>query len=83
MSQGIKTIKLEMASSVEAIPVDSDAIFNDLEKDREEDLLAKKVTSARIFYEASVENPGYLDRVDSITNKRETGALEHGEFKAL
>jgi len=83
VSQGIKTIKLEMASSVEAIPVDSDAIFNDLEKDREEDLLAKKVTSARIFYEASVEHPGYLDRVDSITNKRETGALEHGEFKAL
>jgi len=83
VSQGIKTIKLELASSVQGIQVDSDVIFNDLEKDREEALLAKKVTSSRIFYEASLEHPGYLDRVDSITNKRQTGMFEHGEFKTL
>jgi len=83
VSQGIKTIKLEVTPSVQSIPVNSDDIFNDLENDRAEGLLAKNVTSARIYYEASVEHPGYLDRVNSVTKKRQTGTFENGEFKAL
>ena len=83
VSQGIKTIKLEVTPPVQSIPIDSDAIFNDLENDRAKGLLAKNVTSAKIYYEASVEHPGYLDRVNSITNKRQTGSFEQGEFKAL
>ena len=83
VSQGIKTIKLEVTPPVQSIPIDSDAIFNDLETDRVKGLLAKNVTSAKIYYEASVEHPGYLDRVNSITNKRQTGSFEQGEFKAL
>jgi hypothetical protein len=83
VSQGIKTIKLEVTPSVQSIPVNSDDIFNDLENDRAEGLLAKNVTSAKIYYEASVEHPGYLDRVNSVTKKRQTGTFENGEFKAL
>ena len=83
VSQGIKTIKLEVTPSVQSIPVNSDDIFNDLENDRAKGLLAKNVTSARIYYEASVEHPGYLDRVNSVTKKRQTGTFENGEFKAL
>ncbi len=83
VSQGIKTIKLEVTPSVQSIPIDSDAIFNDLENDRVKGLLAKDVTSAKIYYEASVEHPGYLDRVNFITGKRQTGSFENGEFKAL
>ena len=83
VSQGIKTIKLEITPSVQSIPVNSDDIFNDLENDRAKGLLAKNVTSARIYYEASVEHPGYLDRVNSVTKKRQTGTFENGEFKAL
>jgi hypothetical protein len=83
VSQGIKTIKLEVTSSVQSIPVNSDDIFNDLEKDRAEGLLAKNVTSAGIYYEASAEHPGYLDRVNSFTKKRQTGTFENGEFKAF
>jgi len=83
VSQGIKTIKLELTPSVQSIPVNSDDIFNGLENDRAEGLLAKNVTSARIYYEASVEHPGYLDRVNSVTKKRQTGTFENGEFKAL
>ena len=83
VSQGIKTIKLEVTPPVQSIPIDSDAIFNDLENDRAKGLLAKNVTSAKIYYEASVEHPGYLDRVNSITKKRQTGSFEQGEFKAL
>ena len=83
VSQGIKTIKLEVAPPVQSIPIDSDAIFSDLENERTKGLLTKKVTSAKIYYEASVEHPGYIDRVNSITEKRQAGLFEHGEFKAL
>ena len=83
VSQGIKTIKLEVTPSVQSIPVNSDDIFNDLENNRAKGLLAKNVTSARIYYEASVEHLGYLDRVNSATKKRQAGTFENGEFKAL
>ena len=83
VSQGIKTIKLEVTPPVQSIPIDSDAMFNDLENDRRNGFLAKNVTSAKIYYEASVEHPGYLDRVNSITRERKTGSFENGEFKAL
>lgn len=83
VSQGIKTIKLEVSPSVQSIRVNSDAIFSELENDRDRGLLAKKVTSARVYYEASVERPGYLDRVNSVTKKRQTGSFINGEFKAL
>ncbi len=83
VSQGIKTIKLEVSPSVQSILVNSDAVFNDLENDRDRGLLTKKVTSANVYYEASVEHPGYLDRVNSVTQKRQTGSFENGEFKAL
>ena len=83
VSQGIKTIKLEVTPSVQSIPIDSDVIFNDLENDRTKGLLSKNVTSAKIYYEASVEHPGYLDQVNSITGERQTGSFKNGEFKAL
>jgi hypothetical protein len=83
VSQGIKTINLEVTPSIHSIPADPDVIFDDLEKDRTKGLLAKKVTSAKIYYEASVEHPGYLDRVNAITRKRKTGSFVNGEFKEL
>ncbi len=83
VSQGIKTIKLEITHSAQSIPIDPDAIFNDLENDRAKGLLAKDVTSAKIYYEASIEHPGYLDRVNSVTGKKQTGSFEDGEFKTL
>ena len=83
VSQGIKTIKLEVTPSVQSIPVKSDVIFNDLENDRAKGLLAKNVTSAKIYYEASAEHTGYLDRVNSATKKRQAGSFQNGEFKAL
>jgi len=83
VSQGIKTIKLEVSPSVQSIHVNSDTVFNDLENDRDRGLLTKNVTSANVYYEASVEHPGYLDRVNSVTQKRQTGSFENGEFKAL
>ena len=83
VSQGIKMIKLEVTPSVQSIPIDPDVIFNDLENDRTKGILSNNVTSAKIYYEASIEHPGYLDRVNSITGQRQTGSFESGEFKVL
>jgi hypothetical protein len=83
VSQGIKTIKLEEPPSVQSISIDSDDIFNQLENDRAKGILAGKVTSAGIYYEASTEHPGYLDRVNAVTGERQTGSFERGEFRAL
>lgn len=80
VSQGIKTIKLEATPSVQSIPIDPDAVFNDLETDRAKGLLGKNVTSAKIYYEASLEHPGYLDRVNSVTKARAAGSFKNGEF---
>ena len=83
VSQGIKTISLQVTPTVKSIPVDSDKVFDALENDRQQGLLADKVTAAKVYYEASVEHPGFLDRVNAVTGKRQAGSFENGKFKVL
>jgi hypothetical protein len=83
VSQGIKTIKVEPSPFAQSIPVGSDDVFEALESDRAQGHLAEQVTSARIYYEMSLDHPGYLEQVDSVTKQRRVGSFENGEFKAL
>ncbi len=78
ITQGLKTIEVE---PVVSISVDPDDIFDTLETSREKGTLSEKVTSSAIFFEASLSQPGLLDRVDSATGKRESGYFVEGEFK--
>ncbi len=80
VAQGIKKIKLE---PVKSLVVDPDDIFDYLENDRKKGVLAQRVTSARVYYEASKSRFGFLDKIDSATGKRQTGKFENGKFKAL
>ncbi len=80
VAQGIKKIKLE---PVKSLVVDPDDIFFELENDRKKGVLAQRVTSARVYYEASKTRFGFLDQIDSATGKRQTGKFENGKFKAL
>ena len=80
VSQGIKKLKLENGQSIKIKTKD---ILDALEKDRASGDLSGSVTSAKIYYEASVDHPGYLDRVNSVTGKRESGSFHNGEFKVL
>lgn len=77
IAQGIKEIKLE---PIQSIDINSDDIFSNLENDREKGNLAPKVTSARIYYEASRSRPGFLDKVNSVTGERQTGQFTNGKF---
>ncbi|HBG18927.1 MAG TPA: hypothetical protein DDY32_06530 [Desulfobulbaceae bacterium] len=83
VTQGVKEIRLEFPQPLQSNPMNTDDIFNDLESDRKKGTLSQKVTSARIYYEASLCREGYLDKVDSVTGKRETGQFEDGEFRPL
>lgn len=83
VSQGIKSIKLELVPGIVSSSVDSDSVFNDLERARGDGSLSDKVTKAKVYYEASVSRPGHLDRVDSSTGERQTGIFENGEFRQV
>ena len=80
VTQGIKKIRLELADSV---PVDSKTVFVKLEADRAKGFTDKPVTSAPFFYEASTSQPGFLDRVETATNKRQTGTFKNGQFEVI
>ncbi len=83
VAQGLKEIKLEVAEPVQSVAIESDDIFSDLENDRQKGILSGKVTAARVYYEASLRREGFLDRVDSVTGRRETGQFENGKFRSL
>jgi hypothetical protein len=76
--QGLRKIKVE---PVKSMAVDSRDVFDSLETMRESGGLADKVTSAAVFYEASLSRPGLLDRVNSRTGERQTGQFHKGAFK--
>ncbi|MEA1966733.1 MAG: hypothetical protein U9N77_00690 [Thermodesulfobacteriota bacterium] len=81
VSQGLKTIKLEIAN-IDSGP-NIDDVFEELEKARSNGTLAKNITSATIYYDASVEHPGYLERVNIATGERLIGTFKHGIYKAF
>ena len=74
---GLKKIRVELP---ETAPIDSDAVFSNLEADRKNNFANKPVTSAPFFFEASQKIPGLLDKVDSVTGERKTGKFADGEF---
>jgi len=76
--QGLRKIKVEPVTSM---AVDSRDVFDSLETIRESGGLAEKVTSAAVYYEASLSRPGLLDRVSSHTGERQTGQFHKGVFK--
>jgi hypothetical protein len=76
--QGLRKIKVE---PVKSMAVDSRDVFDSLETIRESGDLAAKVTSAAVYYEASLSRPGLLDRVSSRTGERQTGQFYKGVFK--
>lgn len=78
--QGLKKIRVE---TVQSTAVDSDAVFAQLEADRETGFADKPVTAAPFFFEASHTQPGYIDRVNTATGERTTGTFQNGVFEVM
>jgi hypothetical protein len=76
LMQGFADIRIEARPSVNADPAE---VFTALERDRQDGTLAQVVTQAKVWYEASKNNPGMLDRVQA-DGSRETGRFRNGEF---
>ena len=77
--QGLKRIKLEHVASV---AVASEAVFANIEKRNQGRALANDVTASPVYFEASKEHPGLLDRVDVTTGIRQTGQFRNGAFES-
>jgi hypothetical protein len=75
--QGLKTLKIE---SVESVAVEPEELFGDLDARRRSGDLADAVTTATVYYEASRERPGLLDRVNTATGERQAGYFNDGRF---
>jgi UPF0288 family protein (methanogenesis marker protein 3) len=61
-------------------PVSFDEVLNEIESDRQNGLLKSKVVKDEIWYEESIEYPGFLARISS-TGKKEIGLFIDGQFK--
>lgn len=78
ITQGLKKIEIEPMKS---FSVNQDDVFDSLENGRKCGTLSEKVTSSAVYFEVSLNHPGFLDKVDSVTGKRITGRFINGEFK--
>jgi hypothetical protein len=76
--QGLRKIKVV---PVPSMAVDPRNVFDSLEAMRDSGGLSEKVTSSAVYYEASPNRPGLLDRVNSRTGERQTGQFHKGVFK--
>lgn len=78
--QGLKKLTIEPVVSNAVAP---EVVFDDLEQSRGQDTASAALTASPVYYEASVQRPGMLDRVETATGRRLTGRFENGAFKAV
>ena len=80
VTQGLKEVRLEPAKN---ISIEPETVLNELEKDRAKGFSGKPVTSASFYFEVSVSQPGFLDKVDTVTGERQTGRFQNGTFETI
>ncbi len=78
ISAGLTRINVEPVISE---PVDPDEVFRDLEVQRDNGVLQRNVTTSPVRYQASLKQPGLLERIDQ-KGELVTGRFENGEFIA-
>lgn len=76
---GIATLKVE---PVFCPPLDTDAVFADLQRRDERGELAWSVTTTYPRYQAATSHPGYLEQI-SADGTRTVGMFRNGVFTAL
>ena len=77
ITQGLKKLKLENVDSSSAKP---DDVFDSLEQIRASGSLSGNVSAAVVYYEASTQRPGLLDKVNTASGERQTGHFRNGKF---
>lgn len=80
ISQGLLGLQ---AVPIKNVIVESNVVLDELESDRRCGFADKPVTDAPYFFEASIQQPGFLDKVDTATGDRQTGIFKNGVFQAF
>lgn len=78
ISQGISKLRIEPKKN---IGINSENVFNVLESNRCKGFSDKPITSAPFYFEASIQQPGLLDKVITATGERKTGIFKNGVFE--
>lgn len=78
ISAGLARLNIE---PVIGTPVDPEEIFETLDHQRDDGTLQHSVTTSQLRYQASLTQPGLLERIDQ-NGKVTTGRFENGEFIA-
>lgn len=72
ISAGLATVHVE---PVDTQPIDADVVFDGLEQKREKGVLAEMINHGQLRYQASISQPGYLERIEA------DGKITVGHFK--
>ena len=72
IAAGLATVRVE---PVKTQPVDPAQVFDMLEKQRKSGALSSMISAGKVRYQASVQHPGFLERID------EQGDIVVGQFK--
>lgn len=73
---GLARVKVE---PIYGEPVDPDDVFRTMEQQRRNGSLSQAVTNSAVKYQASLSNPGYLERIGQ-DGKMTVGQFKNGEF---
>ena len=76
IQSGLKKIVVE---KIEAPKVNKAALFDSLEDMRKSGALSQTVTTSKTKYQASLSQPGYLERIND-DGSRDTGVFKGGKF---
>lgn len=76
VTQGIAGLEVKDPVSY---ALDPDAVFARVEEERASGYLAKRVTDAKLSYEADPSNPGVLIRINA-DGSRDAGQFKNGKF---
>jgi len=79
ISTGLARLKIE---PVDPPPIDPDAVFASLERDRETGTLADSIPAGTVRYQASVTHPGALEQI-TAAGRVSVGRFSNGKFNPL
>jgi hypothetical protein len=76
ISAGLATVHVE---TIDTQPIDPGIVFNNLEQQRDSGALAEMIKHGQPRYQASVQHPAYLERIDA-KGQVVIGKFKNGEF---
>lgn len=62
---------------------DADDLLGEVDRQRKSGALAKSVTGAKVVFQASLDHPGLIERIDRDSGAVEVGTFRGGKFRKV